>query len=126
MSFDFLAFSVRIDPLVVLGISLWALTLYQSFARLREGIIKGLGIWFNLAERSLYLSDQEFEKTRPARESQNAFWASILSVFPFLLLGGLSYYGITIGLGQSWAISFAVMGAIISSIYDLARRSQGA
>jgi hypothetical protein len=121
---DFLAFSISVNPLVIFGISLWALTLYLSLARLREKITIGLGTWFNFAERSLYLSSQEFEKTRPARESQNEFWASILGIIPFLLLGGLSYYGITVGLGQSWAISVGLMGVILSGIYDLARRNQ--
>jgi hypothetical protein len=121
---DFLAFSIPIDPLVIFGISLWALTLYLSLAQLREKIATGLGAWFNFAERALYFSSQEFEKTRPARESQNEFWASILSIIPFLLLGGLSYYVITVGLGQSWAISVGIMGAILSGIYDLARRNQ--
>jgi hypothetical protein len=121
---DFLAFSIPIDPLVIFGISLWALTLYLSLAQLREKIATGLGAWFNFAERTLYFSSQEFEKTRPARESQNEFWASILSIIPFLLFGGLSYYVITVGLGQSWAISVGIMGAILSGIYDLARRNQ--
>ncbi len=124
MTLDFFAFSLRVDPLVIAGVGLWALVLYFIFAGFRQRMADGLMQWFNFAERSLYLSAEEFEKTRPARESQNAFWASILGVFPFLILGGFCDYGITMGLGQSWAISFGIMGTIIGGIYELARRNQ--
>jgi hypothetical protein len=105
-------------------VSLWALALYLSFAGFRQGVTDGLVRWFDFAERSLYLSQEEFDQSRPARESQNAFWASILGILPFLLLGALCYYGLTVGLGQSWAISFGIMGAMLCGLYELARRSQ--
>lgn len=124
MPIDLFAFSFSIEPLAILGIGLWALTLYLSFAGFRQRVMNALSSWFNFAERSLYLSEQEFERTREARESQNAFWASILGIFPFLLVGGLCSYGITVELGQSWAISVGLMGAMLSGIYELARNSQ--
>jgi hypothetical protein len=124
MTLDLLAFSLRLDPLVIAGVALWALLLYLSFAGFRQAVAEGLTRWFNFAERSLYISPKEFEETRAARESQNAFWASILGILPFLILGGLCYYGFVVGLGQSWAISFGLMGTIIGGIYELARRNQ--
>jgi hypothetical protein len=124
MFIRFLNLSPTIEPLVVTGVSLWALTLYLSFARLRQGTMEGLIRWFNFAGRSQ--SETDPEKTRLARESQREFWASLLSIVPFLFGGGLCYYGIAVGLGQSWAISFGIMGIIISGIYELARASGAA
>lgn len=124
MTLDFFAFSVHIDPILITGTSLWALTLYLGWASLRQRIMDGLMQWFNFAERSLYVSQEEFENTRAARESQNAFWASILGIVPFLVLGGLSDYSLRWGLGPSWSISFGLMGVILCGIYELARNSK--
>jgi hypothetical protein len=124
VTIDLFAFSLYLDPLAIAGVSLWALALYLSLAGFRQSVMDGLVRWFNFAERSLYLSQEEFEQTRPARESQNAFWASVLGILPFLLLGGLCYYSLTVGLGQSWAISVGIMWVILSGLYELARRSQ--
>lgn len=124
MSIELLGSSLAIDPLIITGISLWALTLYLSFARLRQGTMEGLIRWLDFAGRSP--SETDPEKTRLARESQREFWASLLSIVPFLLGGGLCYYGIAVGLGQSWAISFGIMGIIVSGIYELARASGAA
>jgi hypothetical protein len=124
MPIDLFAFSLYLDPLAIAGVSLWALALYLSLSGFRQSVMDGLVRWFNFAERSLYLSQEEFEQTRPARESQNAFWASVLGILPFLLLGGLCYYSLTVGLGQSWAISVGIMWVILSGLYELARRSQ--
>jgi phytoene dehydrogenase-like protein len=124
MSLRFLDLSLKIDPLIVTGVSLWALTLYLSFARLRQSTMEGLMRWFDFAGRSQ--SDADPEKTRLARESQRELWASLLSIVPFLIGGGLCYYGLVVGLGQSWAISFGIMGIIVSGIYELARASGAA
>jgi hypothetical protein len=124
MPIDLFAFSLYLDPLAIAGVSLWALALYLSLADFRQAVTDGLARWFDFAERSLYFSQEEFDQSRPARESQNAFWASILGILPFLCLGGLCYYGLTVGLGQSWAISFGIMGVMLCGLYELARRSQ--
>jgi hypothetical protein len=124
VTIDLFAFSLDLDPLAIAGVNLWALALYLSLAGFRQSVTDGLVRWFDFAERSLYLSQEEFEQTRPARESQNSFWASVLGILPFLLLGGLCYYSLTIGLGQSWAISFGIMGVMLSGLYELARHSQ--
>jgi hypothetical protein len=113
----FLGFSLVIDPLIVTGVSLWALTLYLSFARLRQGTMESLVRWFDFVGRS----PADPAQTDPEHEAQRDFWASLLSIVPFLFSGGLCYYGIVAGLGQSWAISFGIMGVITGSIYELAR-----
>jgi hypothetical protein len=78
--------------------------------------------WFNFAERSLYTSESEFERTRKGRESQNAFYASLFSIVPFLIIGGLCNYGIELSLGQSWAISVGMLACVGCGVYELGRR----
>ncbi len=119
---DLLAF-LEIDSLAVAGMALWALALYLGFYSVSQWLVEQLLRWFNFAERSLYLSRQEYERTRRGREAQNAFWAAIFSIFPFLLCGCVCYYTLLLGLGQSWAISTGLIAAISSGVYELGRRN---
>jgi hypothetical protein len=117
-------FSFAIDRIAVSGATLWALALYLAFSPLSNWVTEQLLRWFNFAERSLYLSQEEFEKTRQGRESQNAFWASMFSVIPFVAVGTLIHYGVKLGLGgNSWSISLGVMFAVSSAVYELGRRN---
>ncbi|MDH6061097.1 hypothetical protein NWP17_11715 [Chrysosporum bergii ANA360D] len=116
-------FAIKVNTVAIAGASLWSLALYLAFSPLREKIIELLNRWFNFAERFLYTSQTEFEKTRPARESQNAFYASLFSIIPFLVVGALSNWAIDISLGRSWGISMGIMACIISAIYELGRQS---
>ena len=123
MSSDLLPFQFSLDRAMIAGVCLWALALYLGFSSVREWIIEGLNRWFNFAERSLYFSAKEFERTRQTRESQNAFYASVLSIIPFLAIGGLCNWGIELGLGQSWAVSGGMLMCMACGIYELGRRS---
>jgi hypothetical protein len=128
MSIDFLPFQFHIDTTTLAGIGLWSLALYVGCFPISEWVMDRFASWMNVAERSLYTSAKEFERTRQARESQNAFLASLLSVLPFLLLGGLCNWGIEVGLGRSWAISVGILACIGCGVYELGRRdgrSQG-
>lgn len=115
-------FDFAIDRTAVAGSTLWALGLYLAFSPLSDWVTEQLTRWFNFAERSLYLSEKEFERTRKGRESQNAFWASMFSVIPFIGAGTLLHYGVKLGLGLSWSISFGLIFAVGSGIYELGRR----
>lgn len=119
-------FSLRfaLDATVLAGASLWSLALYLGFSPVSEWVMQQLNRWFNFAERSLYTSSEEFERTRSARESQNAFYASIFSIVPFLVIGGLCNYAVEISLGRSWAISMGVLVCMGCGVYELGRRSQ--
>jgi len=119
---DILPFRFEIDTVAIAGTSLWSLALYLAFSPVSEWVIEQLSRWFNFAERSLYTSQTEFEKTRPARESQNAFYASLFSILPFLLIGALFNWGLEISLGRSWAISLGILTCIGAGIYELGRR----
>jgi hypothetical protein len=115
-------FMFQLDATEIAGAGLWSLALYLGFSPIGDWVTQQLNRWFNFAERSLYTSDQEFERTRPARESQNAFYASILSIFPFLGVGTLCNIGVELGLGQSWAISMGILACMGCGIYELGRR----
>ncbi|MDB9528578.1 hypothetical protein PN498_21475 [Oscillatoria sp. CS-180] len=115
-------FSFAVDRVVVAGATLWALALYLAFSPLSDWVTEQLTRWFNFAERSLYMSQEEFEKTRKGRESQNAFWASMFSVLPFVAVGALLHYGVVLSLGDSWSISLGLLFAVGSGVYELGRR----
>jgi hypothetical protein len=124
---DLFPFVFAIDRGAITGATLWALALYLAFSPVSDWVIVQLTRWFNFAERSLYLSQAEFEKTRKGRESQNAFWASMFSVIPFVAVGTGVHYGIKLGLGDnSWSISLGIMSAVGSAVYELGRRNSQA
>ncbi|MEH1825182.1 hypothetical protein FD723_01915 [Nostoc sp. C052] len=119
---EILPFRFELDTIAIAGASLWSLALYLGFSTTREWVIKQLNRWFNFAERSLYTSQSEFEKTRQARESQNAFYASLFSIVPFLVVGTLCNWGLEISLGESWGISTGILACMGAGIYELGRR----
>ncbi|MEO0935396.1 MAG: hypothetical protein AAFY21_17155, partial [Cyanobacteria bacterium J06641_2] len=85
-------------------------------------VTKQINRWFNFAERFMYTSETEFEKTRQARESQNAFYASVFSIIPFLIVGALSNWIIELSLGGSWGISTGILASMGCGVYELGRR----
>ncbi|HIK55007.1 MAG TPA: hypothetical protein IGS37_07580 [Synechococcales cyanobacterium M55_K2018_004] len=123
MTIDLFAFQLEIDPTFVAGLALWALALYLAFAPVSDWLIDRLNQWMNFAERSLYTSAEEFERSRAAREAQNTFYASLLSIVPFLLVGGFVHYGVELTLGGSWGISLGILFAIGAGVYELGRRT---
>lgn len=120
--FDWLPFLIQVDPVFLAGMGLWALALYVGFSPVTEWVMEQLARWFNFAERSLYTSVEEYERTRPVREAQNAFYASLLSIVPFLVLGAVLDYGVEVSLGRSWAISLGIVAVIGGGVYELGRR----
>lgn len=119
-------FSWEINTTIIAGSCLWCLALYLSLATFRESIIDGLDDWFNFAQRSLYTSEAEFERTRKGRESQNAFLAAFMSIIPFLIMGILANWLVELTLERSWSITMGILACISSAVYDLGRRdSQG-
>lgn len=119
---EILPFRFEIDTTMIAGAGLWSLALYLGFSPVSDWVMEQLNRWFNFAERWLYTSAEEFEKTRRGREAQNAFYASIFSIVPFMLVGALCNYGVEVGLGRSWAISVGILACVGCSIYELGRR----
>lgn len=122
MLIDLWPFQLHLDTTLLAGLSLWALALYLGFFPLSEWVMERLSGWMNAAERSLYTSVEEFERTRKARESLNAFYASLLSVVPFLLAGGVCNWLVAAGLGRSWTLSMGIIACIGCGVYELGRR----
>ena len=120
---QFLPFPVPIDTAAIAGATLWALALYLGFSPLADWVTEQCNRWLNFAERCLYTSEQEFDRTRRARESQNAFFSSLMSVVPFLVGGALFYRLLQVSLGDSWAISTGMIAAIGCGVYELGRRT---
>ncbi len=115
-------FDWQIDKTIIAGSFLWCLALYLGLAKIREMVINGLDRWFNFAERFLYTSEAEFERTRKGRESQNAFLASLMSVIPFLIFGVFCNWLVELQLGKNWSISIGILAVICCAVYDLGRR----
>ena len=88
------------DTATVAGIALWAIALYWGFSP--------------LADRAI--------ATFESRWGAGSLRASLLGMVPFLVVGGLTYYGLDLSLGGSWAVSFGVIAAIGCGVYELGRR----
>ncbi len=115
-------FRFELNATAIAGTSLWSLALYLSFSSLNQWVMEQLNRWFNFALASLYTSAEEFEKTRKNREAQNALYASIFSIVPFLVVGGLCNWGVEVSLGRSWAISMGILACMGCGVYELGRR----
>jgi len=123
MRIDIIPFSFEIDTVALSGSCIWSLALYIGLDSTKIWISSQLERWFNFAEGWLYTSMEEFEETRPARESQNAFYASILSIVPFLIAGVITNWIIELSFGgSSWAIALGLMTCAISSLFALANQ----
>ena len=119
---DWIPFTITIDTVMLTSSCLWSLGLYLASVTVKNWLIEQLQRWFNFAERFLYTSLEEFEKTRVARESQNAFYASIFCIIPFLIVGGFSDWLIEISLGKSWPISVGILACVACGVYELGRQ----
>lgn len=111
-----------IDTAGVAGLVLWALALYLGFFSVSDRVAEQIYRWLNWASTSFQTDQSEGDHARKRWESWNAFLASLLSVLPFLGVGGLANYGIELSLGRSWAISFGVIACIGCGVYELGRR----
>lgn len=111
-----------IAPAAIAGVTLWALAFYLGLSPLAQRVTDLFNRWLNFAERSLYTSEQEFERARRGWENQNAFLASLMSVVPFLIFGGLANFAVQVSLGGSWAISTGMIACISCGVYELGRQ----
>lgn len=115
-------FTFAIDATAIAGASLWSLALYWGLSPVSEWVMLQLSRWMNFAERSLYTSQEEFDRTKQTREAQNAFYASLLSIVPFLIAGGFCNWGVEVTLGTGWAVSMGTIACIGGGVYELGRR----
>ncbi len=94
------------SPIAVAGSGLWAIALYWGFYPTSQALIQRLATWLK-------------GTTAAARAD---FWAGMLGVLPFVGFGIACFFGLSLGLGQSWALSLGLMGMIGGGIYELGRR----
>lgn len=119
---DLFPFRFNLDTAFIAGAVLWSLALYLGFSPCSDWVMQQINRWLNYAEGFLYTSQEELERNRRGWESRNALYASLLSIVPFLGMGGLLNYGMELGLGRSWAISVGLIACIGSGVYELGRR----
>jgi hypothetical protein len=123
MRINIIPFSFELDTVSLAGSCIWSLALYVGLDSTRNWFRNQLERWFNFAEGWLYTSTEEFEATRPARESQNAFYASILGILPFLIAGAIVNWITDLSFGgSSWAIALGLMTCAICSLFALANQ----
>jgi hypothetical protein len=123
MALEFLPFTIEFDKIMIAGSCLWSLAFYITLSSFKEWVIEQLTRWFNFADRSLYLSQEEYDKSKKTRNAQNTFYAAIVSIIPFLILGACLNYGLDISLGKSWTISLGLMTCILGGVYELGKQS---
>lgn len=124
MRINIIPFSFELDTVSLAGSCIWSLALYIGLDSTKKWVSNQLERWFNFAEGWLYTSTEEFEATRPARESQNAFYASVFSIVPFLVAGVLTNWLTDISFGgSSWAIALGIMTCAICSLFALANQN---
>ncbi len=124
MYIDLGPFAFEIDPGAIAGAALWAMALYLGFSPLAGALTDALAAWMGNAEKSLYATKEEFESTRTAREAQNTFYGSLLSVLPFLVVGTLLSLAVNVSLGEDWVFSGGVLVTLLCGVYDLDRRNR--
>lgn len=119
--------SLRLDPVLIAGVGLWAMTLYFVFSSVSDRTIVTLQNWLGSIVQTTASPEKQRQYFRDQDNSQDsspvAFWASLLSIIPFVGAGAICYLFCVWGLGTSWALSFGLMGALISGVYELGRRS---
>jgi len=116
---DIFPFIFAINPVTIAGGFLWSLALYITLAKVKNWLMEQLTRWLNFADRSLFISMEEFEDTRATREAQNIFYASILSIIPFSILGFLSNWLLDLSLGGSWSMSLGIMTCVVGGVFAL-------
>lgn len=103
------------DPVWISGIFLWALALYLIFSPLVAKLVA-------LLEQQAMKWLKSTKRSQPQRINLAELYASIVSILPFVLAGGLLSYLLDIGLGHSWTISWGIIACIGSGVYELGRR----
>jgi hypothetical protein len=106
----------------IAGTVLWALALYLGFSPLADRMIDGCHRWIQSLKADPPHSTRSNPSANPGYEAQMAA-ASLLSVFPFLALGGVAHYGLSFSLGGSWAVSLGIIAFMVSGVYELGRQS---
>ena len=111
-----------LSPGAVGGTALWAITGYLVLSSrvpaLMEWIYGRLSATFGATP-----------KPTPEPTPDHSLFslgAALLSVVPFVGLGALIQYGLTLSLGGSWGVSLGMITAMVCGLYELGRRDSEA
>jgi len=115
MLIGLLSLGSKLDSAMLAGIGLWSLALYLGFSPVSDWVMEQFA-------RGLNAIAQLFDVVDARQDGSNALFASLLSILPFLVAGGLCNFGVEIGLGRSWAISMGILACIGGGVYELGRR----
>lgn len=115
MVIGLLSLGSKLDSAMLAGIGLWSLALYLGFSPVSDWVMEQFA-------RGLNAIAQWFDAVDVRQDGSNALFASLLSILPFLVAGGLCNFGVEIGLGRSWAISMGILACIGGGVYELGRR----
>ncbi|MBD2091740.1 hypothetical protein H6F67_18000 [Microcoleus sp. FACHB-1515] len=106
---------MKLNAASIAGVGLWSLALYLGFSPLSEAVMEQIDrLLKSIASRISPEPQRLFELT--------ALLASLLSVIPFLIVGGLCNFGVEASLGGSWPISTGILACIGGGVYELGRR----
>ena len=114
MLIGLLPLGIKLNVASIAGIALWSLALYLGFSPVSEAVMDQI-------DRLLKAIAQSVSASQPFLEF-TALIASLLSVVPFLIVGGLCNLGVEVGLGGSWSISTGILACIGGGVYELGRR----
>ena len=101
------------EPAWISGIFLWALALYLMFSPLVLRLVSAL------EQQAIgWLKSSNRQNKSDLAE----FYASVVSIVPFVVAGGLCNYLLDISMGRSWTVSVGIIACIGSGVYELGRR----
>jgi hypothetical protein len=118
---DYFLSKLGITPILVAGVSLWSLAVYLSLWQWNDRLVDLLGGWLNDTDRKLY-SPEVLARRPPGWEERNQLFASVLSLFPAILVACGLYALLNSTLGGSWAIALGLMVSIGAGVYQLGRQ----
>ncbi len=121
---DLLPLQVHLDAILLTSAGLWSLALYLGLPSVSNWLMDLFVRGFDFVERSCSRSQERFEETRPERDLQNALYASIFSIIPFLSAGFLIHMILFQILDPAWMIGISIIACLGSGAYELKRHDR--
>lgn len=119
-----LPLQIHLDAVLLTSAGLWSLALYLGLPSISNWLMDLFVRGFDRVERSLSRSQEKFEKTRPERDAQNALYAAIFSILPFLSAGFLIHMILLPLLDTAWMIGLAIVACLGSGAYEFQRQNR--
>jgi hypothetical protein len=111
-----------LSPGAVAGTALWAITGYLVLSSRLPSFMD----WIYARLSATTQMDPEPIQEPTPDHGLFSLLAALLSVVPFVGLGAITQFGLTLSLGGSWGVSLGVITAMACGIYELGRRDSEA